>query len=91
MTRIWKFSLQFTDRQAIRMPVGAKILTVQMQNGNPQIWAQCDVDEEGTSSNFETRTFCIYGTGNWMPDNPGEYIATVQASGGRLVWHIFEC
>ena len=30
------------------------------------------------------------GTGNPMPDEPGEYIATFQMHGGALVFHAFE-
>ena len=84
--RIWKWTLIPTDRQTIEMPVEAKLLTVQMQGEMPQLWALCD---EATIYKRE-RHIAIYGTGNPMPDDPGEYIATFQMHGGSLVFHAFE-
>ena len=83
---ILKFELQVTDMQILAMPVGAKILDVQMQNGNLQLWALCD----NSKPLIEKRKIAIYGTGNPMPDNCGEYIATFQMAGGSLVFHVFE-
>ena len=82
---IWKFELQFTDMQILAMPVGAKILDVQMQNGNLQLWALCDNEMQN-----ENRKIAIYGTGNPVPSNSGEHIATFQMSDGNLVFHVFE-
>lgn len=39
MKKIYKYAIEITDDQDIVMPVGAKILTVQNQNGVPCIWA----------------------------------------------------
>ena len=84
--RIWKWTLHIEDLQSREMPVGAKLLTVQVQDGMPQLWAL--VDEEAA---IETRTFATYGTGNPMPDgDPGAYVGTYQISGGALVFHVFE-
>jgi hypothetical protein len=84
--RIWKYPLQITDNQTLLLPVGAKILAVQMQGEYPQLWALVDdmADDE------EFRKIAIYGTGNPMPDNVGEYITTFQSHGGMFVWHVFE-
>lgn len=80
--RIWKFELGFTDFQQIWMPSGAKILTVQIQNGIPCLWAMVDSIAE-----YEWRNIGIVGTGN--PINfKGEYIDTIQLDG--FVWHVFE-
>lgn len=84
--RIWKWTLAVTDVQTIELPVGAGILTVQMQGGEPQLWALCD--ENATAK--DKRHIAIYGTGNLMPDEPGEYLATFQMHGGALVFHAFE-
>lgn len=35
MKKIYKYRIEVTDDQNIEMPVGAKILTVQTQNGVP--------------------------------------------------------
>jgi len=84
--RIWKWTLAVTDLQTLELPKGSGILTVQMQGNMPQLWAMCN---EKTDKK-ETRRIAIYGTGNPMPDDPGEYIATFQMRGGALVFHAFE-
>jgi hypothetical protein len=84
--RIWKWTLEVTDRQQLQIPGGAKMLTVQVQHGMPQLWAL--VDEKAP---LITRTIATYGTGNPLPDGyPGEYVGTYQFGGGALVFHVFE-
>lgn len=46
MKKIYKYRIEVTDDQNIEMPVGAKILTVQTQNGVPCIWAMVDPNAE---------------------------------------------
>ncbi len=82
---ILKFELQVTDMQILAMPVGAKILDVQMQGNKLQLWALCDNEMQN-----ENRKIAIYGTGNPVPSNSGEHIATFQMSDGNLVFHVFE-
>lgn len=84
--RIWKWTLAATDLQTVELPQGAGILSVQMQGDMPQLWALCDEKAERK----EKRHIAIYGTGNPMPDDPGDYIATFQMHGGALVFHAFE-
>lgn len=38
----------------------------------------------------EPRSFSVYGTGHFMPDNPGTFIGTFQMLGGDLIFHLFE-
>jgi len=83
MKTIWKYALDF--QTIVDIPKGAKVLTVQEQRGDPQLWAIVDPDAE-----TEKRTFIIYGTGHNMPDDPGEYVGTFQQLGGNLVFHVFE-
>lgn len=83
--RIHKWTLAVTDRQTLALPAHAQLLTIQLQHEHPQLWALVD-----TGAPFEDRTIAIYGTGNPLPDKPGEYIATFQMDGGALVWHGFE-
>lgn len=78
--KIWKWTLDMVNSQVINVPAGAKLLTVQMQNSDPQIWALCDEHAEKVP-----RRIAIYGTGNPIPDEPGEYIATFQMHHGALV------
>ena len=46
MKKIYKYAIEITDDRDIVMPVGAKILTVQNQNGVPCIWAMVDPNSE---------------------------------------------
>lgn len=41
---IWKFKIDTTDEQTVRMPKGSEILTIQTQVGIPHIWALCDIE-----------------------------------------------
>ena len=87
---IWKFQLETTDYQKISMPKNAQILTVQIQNETPCIWAICNADAEK-----EDREFEILGTGHpyrddiWM-GKEHSYIGTYQLHSGSLVFHLFE-
>lgn len=82
---IWKWTLAVTDVQAFDMPKGAKILSVQVQGGMPQLWAYVDPTEPRV-----TRTIRIIGTGHPIITHPGDYIGTFQMGGGALVFHVFE-
>ena len=83
--RIWKFEIKVTDRQIVPMPAGAKLLDVQMQRGVCCIWAMCE-----PRAPSEPRHIAIYGTGEPVPDEPGEYVATFQMVDEALVFHVFE-
>ena len=83
---IFKYTLDVKDTQAIEMPKDAKILTVQIQHGHVRLWVLTNKLE----SKLETRNIAIYGTGNPIPENCGEYIATFQLHDGDLVFHVFE-
>lgn len=82
---IYKYSLDTCTTQTFMMPAGAKILALQVQQGAPRIWALCDEKAEKVP-----RTFEIYGTGSYVPEEPGEYIGTYQIANGHLVFHVFE-
>lgn len=81
---IWKFEIPVAESFGVGMPSGANILTVQVQNGSPYIWAIVDSDAPQT-----TRYFCARGTGHPLGD-VGLYIGTFQVHGGSLVFHLFE-
>lgn len=42
MKRIFKYQLEITDRQTILLPHDAEILSVQVQNQKPCLWAKVD-------------------------------------------------
>jgi hypothetical protein len=60
-------------------------MDVQMQGKECCIWALCD-----ENAPKEPRHIAIYGTGNPVPDEAGEYVATFQTYNGELVFHAFE-
>lgn len=84
--KIYKYPLEVTDRQTVYLPYNYKILTAQLQFGVLQMWALVD-ELENLSVPV---TIAIYGTGNPMPDEPGEYISTFQLRDGALVFHVFQ-
>jgi len=83
---IWKYKLSTTDEQVIEMPAMAEILTVQIQNGEPCLWALVD----SSYPHKEKRYIEIFGTGNPIGTGPRTYIGTYQLDGGKLVFHVFE-
>lgn len=85
--QVWKFILDHTGIQVTSMPVGAEILSVQVQNGNACIWALVD---PLAKQNF--RTFHTYGTGHPIKNEDFglKYIGTYQLNNGDLVFHLFE-
>lgn len=81
--RIYKYPLEITDEQEIEMPEAAKILTVQVQNNIPCIWAR--VNPEGRLIKYKVY---MYGTGHECPYYTDDrYIGTFQY--GPLVFHVF--
>ncbi len=85
MNRIYKYPVIVTDEFNLTMPVGAKVLSVQVQNGSPQLWAMVDTSEPLS----EIRSFRVIGTGHPIDSDPGVYIGTFQIHGGELVLHLF--
>ena len=88
MATIWKYPLQLVDVQAIQTPRLATLLTVQLQNGVPTLWAMVHEKEIP-----ETRYIAIYGTGTPITRNISSlftinFLGTVQMDG--FVWHFFE-
>lgn len=99
MNTIWKFELRETDVQRVRMPAGARLLSVQGQlieewyeGGNarrvtaPMLWAQVDTDAPTVE-----RLIAIVGTGNPAPavdDEDSIYVGS--AICGPFVWHVFD-
>lgn len=83
MQTIWKYPLEGLVA-TVRMPHNAQILTVQMQQGVPCLWALVDPDAPTAARRFVAR-----GTGQ---DADGldarAYCGTVQQGG--FVWHLFE-
>lgn len=88
MKSIWKYPLGVTDIQDVPMPIGAEVLSVQIQHGMPCIWAIVD-----TAGKTEHRVFKMYGTGHPLTINEKDnevFIGTFQVNAGALVFHLFE-
>jgi len=64
--KIWKYALQLTQLQTVALPVGFKLLTVQMQGPEITLWALVDpvADRREVS-------FLIIGTGHDIPNTYG--------------------
>lgn len=88
MTRIYKYPIELKDRQNVKLPSGAEILTAQMQNGILHLFAVVEVDSESV----EPRSIEIFGTGSDMRPSNRKYITTFRA--GSEDWpkdyHVFE-
>lgn len=86
MRAIWKYPLAMTGSQVVSVPEGAQTLEIQVQRGQPCVWAL--VDPEAPKGDVEVR---IHGTGHPIPDNLDDflYLGTFQLEGGALVFHAF--
>ncbi len=92
MRRIYKYQIETTDVQKIRVPRLAEtnnfkeqVLKIDIQNEIPCIWCLVDIDEE--ERDLEIR---IVGTGNPMPLlSKDDYLGSYMLHDGALVFHIF--
>ena len=81
MKTIYKYTLDSQDC-TLHLPKGAEILTIQLQNGIPTLWALVN-----PMTVTEERHICIVGTG-WQVEDNMKYITTYMD--GYFVWHVFE-
>jgi hypothetical protein len=82
---IWKYPISVTDRQSVRMPAGAKILTVAVRHETVCLWAEVDPAAPKTP-----RAIAIHGTGHEKPDMEGAYIGTFMLLDGDQVFHAYD-
>ncbi len=87
MQNVFKYTIPVEDYFSLDLPKGAKILTVQEQHGEAQVWALVNPDNP-----TETRNFRLAGTGHPIEENPDtlDYIGTFQLAGGSFIGHVFE-
>lgn len=83
---IWKFELS-VDNLSIEMPKGAEILSVQVQNNKPCIWALVD-----PKAPMKEKVIEVFGTGKEVPCDgiSRTFIGTFQLQDGMWVFHLFE-
>lgn len=71
----------------LEIPVGSKMLGVQMQRGEPMLWV---LQPKPPVARTIARRLVAIGTGMEIESTYGlNYIGTFQNVG--LVWHLFEC
>ena len=83
---IWKYPIEVTESQMLRVPKGAKVLTVLVQEGQPCIWALVDISIADTEC-IEVLTF---GTG--QPDidiDDADYLGAYQLPEVNVVGHVW--
>jgi len=85
MNTIWKYPLKVEDYQQLNIPDGGQILTVQVQNGIPCVWAKVN-----PASRLLKRGIFIVGTGHRVSECCGEHVGTFQIADGALIFHVFE-
>ncbi len=85
--RVFKYTIPVENYFSLSLPRGAKILTVQEQYNNPQIWALVD-----PNNRTEIRKFRLAGTGHLIQENTDslDYIGTFQLADGQFIGHVFE-
>lgn len=83
--QIYKYPLKILSSQTVEMPEDAYILNIQMQRGQPVMWAAVDTNKPKTPLRIR-----MLGTGTGMNSNinPDFYLGTVQEGSG-MVWHYF--
>lgn len=85
MKTIWKYRVSLSHSQfSIEMPKGARLLSVQVQGGHPQLWALVDSEVEQ-----ESRQFLMAGTGHQGPGSGWDHVGTFQLFKGGFVGHLF--
>lgn len=85
MRTVYKWPVDPNDEITLNIPKGAEILTFQMQDDVPTLWALVDPEAE-----TEQRHFQLAGTGHPIDEAEVGYIDSIQMMGGQPVFHLFE-
>lgn len=84
MKLIWKYPLDLVGEQTLLVPVLAKPLTTQMQDGTICIWFEV---QQHYKESRHPRKVHVVGTGHAEIQEDWLYAGTVQD--GFFVWHIY--
>jgi hypothetical protein len=84
MEMIWKYQIYSTEEQKLEMPWGSELLDIQIQNGEPYIWARVNPENRTIK-----REVYVIGTGHAHSEIKGQYVGTFQQQDGELVFHVF--
>jgi len=85
MNVIYKYQIFPGDMQVLEIPQDSKILCVQTQGGEPQMWVQ-----QYTEGSLTQKEIYIIPTGATFDADDKKYIGTFQLNGGTLVFHVYE-
>lgn len=85
---IWKYKLEMKDRQELKLPRGAKLLSAIDQRGKVVLYALVDPDPKVPKM---VRIIKMFGTGNQcdFADFQGTFLGTVKLVSGGFVIHVF--
>jgi hypothetical protein len=83
MKAIWKYAIN--PKTAVAIPEGARLLSVQTQDNQPQLWTLVDPERPMVKRNFVSMA-----TGEPFDDEGLVYVGTFQINSGGLVFHVFE-
>lgn len=89
MQTIYKYQLSLQNEQALKLPLGAKILSVDNQNEQLVLWALVDPNQK-----IQTKTIImVFVTGQEVVlFETTKFLNTVLFENGRLIFHVFmEC
>ena len=86
MRCVYKYPLELTDEQVVRLPEGARPLHVAPQGLTIMLWAMVVPEAEA-----KPRKVFIRGTGHELPRGAplAPYVGTVHDAPRQLVWHVF--
>jgi hypothetical protein len=85
MITIFKYPVQMTEDFTVRLPAGAKVIHVDVQRGQPQMWVRVDTDQPERH-----QAFGVFGTGHDMSKHPvaaAPHLGTFMLE--NLVFHLF--
>lgn len=85
MITVYKYPVKMEEDFSVRMPAGATVVHVGMQDGEPQMWCRVDTDQPERS-----QLFGVFGTGHNMSKHPvscAPHLGTFFI--GSLVFHLF--
>ena len=87
MKVIYKYELKTnTGIHKIELPKGSKFLKAANQYERIQLWFECQRNQEEK----ETQHFVTFHTGEYLAENPMEYIDTILLNEGDHVEHIYK-
>ena len=87
MQAVYKYPIETTDYQWVPMPNGAEILCVQVQRGQPCLWAKVETADWVP---VVKRAIIVVGTGHKFEGVGYKYIGSYKLHDGDFVGHVFE-